>query len=282
MMFRYLIAAVFATAGVGLGTVNVWNNAMSINGGELVFNDLSLLVAGLAIASAMLAASAGAVWTRSKLVGALCVLAVIGCTITSVGYTLGRVGDKADDRAAEALEHNAKLERAEQRVARLVGDVRDEAARGGCGPKCRALKEDLAAAERALASLGARRVVDPAGERIEAVTAGLWSADHYRTAHPVITAATLELCVSLLLTVAGLIWSPARVRETRVEIINPEPVDPILRALQLSGGRVGSNNELAEMLRLPAPRVTERVRLLESAGAVRTYRDGKSKVIELV
>ena len=147
------------------------------------------------------------------------------------------------------------------------------------GRKCRDLKRDLAAAEADLSAIGTRRVVDPAGERIEAVSGGLWSAAAYRKAHPVITAATLELSCWLLLAVAGLIWSPARIRETRVEVIVPEPIDPIVRALQISGPMC--NRDLARTLCLPEPRVSERVRLLEHAGTVRCERQGRQKVISV-
>ena len=96
---RYIIAAIFAIAGIGLSAVNCWNNAVAINGGEFQLNDLTALVVGLAIAGALLSGAAGAAFNRSKVIGALCVVAILGCIITSIGYTLGRVGDVADARA---------------------------------------------------------------------------------------------------------------------------------------------------------------------------------------
>lgn len=274
---RYLIAAVFATAGVALGVINTWNNAVQINGGSLIWNDLTAVVAGLAVTGALLSLGLGAIAQRSRLVACLAVVAIIGTIATSVGYTLGRVGSVADTGAADALAHNARLERAEQRVADLRQQVVAEAANGGCGPQCRALKSDLSAAQTQLDALGARRVEDPAGERIAAATGGLIPAAAYRTAHPVIVAGTLELGVSLLLSVAGLFAaSGQRRRAPRVIDITPEPVDPVLQALK--AGPV-SNRELARRLGWSEAKTSRTVAQLTEAGTVTATREGRSKMI---
>lgn len=278
---KYIIAAVLATAGVALGVINVWQNAVAING-AVELNDLTAFVAAIAILSALASIVAGVVrrrWPIAALCGALI---VIGCTITSVHYTLTRIGGQADTSAITALEHNARLAQADENVRFLRGEVKAEAARGGCGRKCQDLKADLQAAQAVLAGLGSRRVVDSAAERIEAATGGLWAAPHYRVALPVIQAATIEAGVAWLLFMSGQFFGLGLASKRRLHAEIIAPVDPILQALTDAGGRAGSNNELAELARLPAPRVTERVKLLERTGAVRTYKIGKTKVIELV
>lgn len=274
---RYIIAAIFAIAGGVLGTINVWNNATQINGGTLIWNDLTAVVAGLAVTGALLSLALGGIAQRSRLVAGLAVVAIIGTIATSVGYTLGRVGSVADTGAAEALAHNARLARADQRVAEISQQVVAEASRGGCGPRCRALKEDLAAAQTALDALGARLVADPAGERIEAATFGLVPAVAYRTAHPVIVATTLELGVALLLTVAGLFGAPRRRIRPEVIDITSEPVDPVIELLRQ--GPVSSNQELARRLGWSEATASRRVRQLSQQRAIQTQMIGKSKQI---
>lgn len=277
---RYIIGAILAMAGVALGAVNVWQNAVAINGGLTEWNDLTAFVAALAILSSLASIVAGTVrhrWPVATLTG---LLIVAGCTITSVHYTLTRIGGQADTSAQSALEHNARLARAEERVANLRAEAKAEAARGGCGRKCRELLETVKAAQEAADAFGAPRVVDPAAERIEAATGGLWASKHYRVALPVIQAVTIEAGVAWLLFMAGQFFGLRRPEKVRVEVL--EPIDPIVRALELAGGRAGSNNELAELVRLPAPRVTERVKMLEASGVLTTYRVGKNKIIELV
>jgi Meiotically up-regulated gene 113 len=98
-MSKYIAAAAFATAGIGLGVINVWNNAVAVNGGTFVLNDLTALVTGLAVVSAMLALSLAAISRKSKITAALAVIVIAGCVFTSVGYTLARVGDVTDPTA---------------------------------------------------------------------------------------------------------------------------------------------------------------------------------------
>jgi hypothetical protein len=96
-MSKYLAAVVFAIAGVGLGVINVWNKSVAINGGSFIRNDLTMLVSGLAIVSALLSLMLGPISRNSKVTATLAVVVIAGCVFTSVGYTLPRVGDVADD-----------------------------------------------------------------------------------------------------------------------------------------------------------------------------------------
>jgi len=277
---KYIIAALLASAGVALGVINVWQNAVAING-AVEFNDLTAFVAAIAVLAALASLLAGVVRRRWPLAALFGALIVAGCTITSVHYTLTRIGGQADTSATTALEHNARLAQAAENVSFLRGEVKAEAARGGCGRKCQDLKADLNAAQAVLVGLGSRRVVDSAAERVEAATGGLWAAPHYRVALPVIQAITIEAGVAWLLFMSGQFFGLSLRTRPRFRTEVMEPTDPIIQALMISGGRAGSNNELAALARLPAPRVTERVKILERAGEVRTYRDGKAKVIEL-
>lgn len=280
---RYLIAAVFATAGVALGAVNVWNNATQVNHGTFVVNDLTAVVCGLAAAGALLSLGLGAVAQRSRLTAALMVVAILGCSATSVGYTLGRVGGVADAEAARALAHNANLARAERLVSDLSHKRDAEAAKGGCGRECRKIETRLDAARVALAGLGARAVVDPAGERLAAATGGLITADAYRTAHPVIVAGTLELGVSLLLTIGGLFASGGRTRakdeapRSMIDITPPTTADPVIAALQ-QHKRPLLNQELARLAGVSDATAHRRVRDLVAAGRVAKYREGQRGV----
>jgi hypothetical protein len=275
-MFRYLAAVLFGTAGIALGGINIWNNATQVNGGHFVWNDLTAVVLGLAVAGGLLSLAIGAVSRQSRAIAALAVIAVIGCSATSVGYTLARVGSVADSRAAEALAHNARIERATKLVDKIDAERKAEVAKGGCGRECRKIEARLAAARTALDDLGARRVVDPAGERLEAVTGGWISAKGYHTAHPVIVAGALELCVSLLLTVAGLFGAPSTRRAPRIIDITPVAVDPVLQALK--AGPV-SNRELARRLGWSEAKTSRHVAQLEQSGSIVANREGRSKMI---
>ena len=217
-MSKYVAAVAFAIAGVGLGVINAWNNALAINGGQFVVNDLTALVAGLAIVSAMLSLALGEISRQSKVTAALAVLLICGCAFASVGYTLSRVGLVADNGVSDALGHNGEIERIEREITSLVGKRDLEESKGGCGPSCRAIERRLEGQRAALAGLGSRKVVDPAGERLEAVTGGWLTADRYRTLHPVVVAGTLELGVSLLLTVAGLFADSSRKAPVAMDI----------------------------------------------------------------
>lgn len=276
----YIIGALLASAGVALGVINVWQNAVAINGGAAEVNDLTAFVAALAVLSALASYVAGVARRRWPLAALVGVLIVIGCTITSVHYTLTRVGGQADGAAANALEHNAKLARAEERVAWLVSEVEAEAARGGCGRNCRALKGDLDAARAALDALGGPRVVDPAAERIEAATGGLWASNHYRVALPVIQAVTIEAGVAWLLFMSGQFFGLGLQRR-RQPVVQVVEVDPIVRAIQEAGGRVESNRRLAALADMQAPRVSERVKLLQLEGVIKTSKQGRQVVYEL-
>jgi hypothetical protein len=256
---------------------------MAINGGEFILNDLTAMVAGLAIVSAMLSFSLGAISQKSIITAALAVVVIAGCVFTSVGYTLGRVGSVADGGAAGAVAHNANIARAEQRVADLNSGVKAEAANGGCRTECKKLIKRLEAAQTALDTLGARQVVDPAGERIEAVTGGWLSADRYRTAHPVITAATLELGVSLLLTIAGMFASSGKRHVPNVieaEMIDITPADSVTKLLQQHPQAL-TNAEIAEALGISAPAASQRVKKLVAAGVVQRDRVGRQVAIRL-
>lgn len=273
---RYLIAFAFASAGVGLGVVNTWNNAMAVNGGTFQWNDLTMLVAGLAITAALLSASLVPVSRMSKMVGVLCMLAIAGCVFVSVGYTLSRVGSVADDGASGALAHNAKIERVEREIKSLTAKRDVEEANGGCGKNCRNIERRLEAQRAALAGLGANRVVDPAGERLEVATFGLLTAARYRTLHPVITATTLELSVSLLLTISGLFAASGKRREPIT--IDLKPIDPVSIALQ-SGP--ASNRELAKRLGWTESRTSRAVQRLTDQRLVTVCQDGRGKRIEM-
>ena len=281
-MFRFLAAVLFGTAGVALGGINVWNNATQVNGGHFAWNDLTAVVLGLAVAGGLLSLAIGAVSRKSKAVAALAVIAVIGCSATSVGYTLARVGSVADSGAADALAHNAKIERAAKLVEKLDAERKAEAADGGCGRECRKIEARLAAALHAQDALGARRVVDPAGERLEAVTGGWISAKSYHTAHPVIVAGSLELCVSLLLTVAGLFAASGTAQKPH-QVIDVEAVEihPVAAALQ-SQSRPVTNREIAALLGVSEATAHRYVDHAVRSGIAAKERDGRAMAIRLI
>lgn len=283
-LFKYLSACFLASCGIGLGAINVWNNAIAINGGDFVLNDLTALVAGLALLAALLSVSLGAVTRKSTVAGVLCVLAIAGCVFTSVGYTLGRVGSVADSGASEALSHNARIELVESEVRALTEKRDAEEANGGCGPQCRAIEKRLEAQRATLAGLGSRMVVDPAGERLEAVTGGWLTAAQYRTAHPVVTAATLELGVSLLLTIAGLFWpkhTAPRLAPVVGEMIDITPADPLV-ALLKRHPRGLTNDDVAAALSVTKSAASQRVSKLVDAGRISRQRVGREVQIKLL
>lgn len=265
-----IAAAIFAIVGGSLGCINVWNNATQVNGGTFVVNDLTAVVCGLAVASALLSLALGAIAKRSAITTALAVVAIIGCTITSVGYTLGRVGDAADQGAAAALAHNAQIERAEALVSQLDNERKEEAANGGCKTECKKIEKRLDDARASLAALGVRQVTDPAGERIEAISGGWITAVGYRTAHPAIVAGALEISVSLLLTIAGLFAASPQRQATVIDIT---PINPVLAVLP--PGRAISNKALARQLGLSEATASRRVRDLRRQGLLTVERKGR-------
>lgn len=307
---RYLIFAVFTMAGIALGALNVWNNAMAINDGQLVFNDLTGIVAGLAVTGALLSLALGSIAKRSWIVGLMAAVVIVGCTVVSVGYTLKRVGGVSDAGAGDALAHNGRIKRTKGRLADLRSKLekqREVAARECRGykpgksnpakwPLCLtaqglvgSYEADIAAANATLNRLGAPRVADSAGQRIEALLGGVGiTAERYRTAHPVITAGTLELGVNLLLTVAGLFAasggqrrrSEAPGKPNDGEMIDITPADPVERLLRQQR-RALTNTEIAKALGISPPAASQRVRRLIDAGAVRSERVGRKVAISL-
>ena len=298
-MFRLLATALFGAAGIALGAINVWNNATQVNGGTFVLNDLTAIVLGLAVAGALLSLALGAIRQRSTLTTGLAVIAIIGCSATSVGYTLGRVGSAADTGAEAAQAHNARIDRTEAEIARLRGLVTAQAsiAANQCigfkpgvsderrWPKCNTARNlvagyeaQIATEQKTLAQLGAPRVADPAGERLEAVSGGLITAHAYRTAHPVIVAGALELSVSLLLTIAGL-FAASGARAPKV--IDVTPVDPVERVLRAQRAAI-TNRELAQLAGISEASAHRTVKALAGAGRVVKHRDGRAMLIKLV
>lgn len=274
--------ALFASAGVALGVINAWNNATAINGGSFQWNDLTMLVVGLAVTGALLSAAMWSLFGRSIIVGLVCLATVIGCTTTSLHYTLHRVGGASDTGAAEALDHNARIDSATTKVKNLTTAERDECATG-IGPLCRDKRRKLAAAEVALAALGARRVVDPSAERVSRAMFGMVSAEQYRTALPMITAASLELGCNLLLVVAGLFAPSGSSRNRRDSVIEGEARDitpsPVIEALRLTGAT--SNRELALRLGWTESKTSRAVARLRRAGAVTSEQHGRQKLIAI-
>jgi hypothetical protein len=281
-MRNIILCVLFTSAGIGLGAVNVWNNAMAINGGSFRLNDLTMLVAALAVTGALLAVASPALFGRSVIVGLLAMATVIGCTTTSLHYTIHRVGGVSDAGAAEALAHNIRIDRAVIKVRTLATAEQAECATG-IGPQCRDLRKKLDAAEAGLAALGAPRVVDPSAERISRAAFGLITPGQYRTVRPLITAASLELGCNLLLVVAGLFAPSGSSRRQRGSVIEATAVDitpcPVTEALQLSGA--ASNRELAQRLGWSESKTSRAVATLRRAGAVTTKQHGRQKLIAL-
>ncbi len=296
--------AIFAIAGVGLGGVNVANNATAINGGEIVWNDLTLLVAGLAITGALLSAALASVIRRSLIVGSLMALTVLGCTATSLHYTLHRVGGVSDAGAHTALAHNAQLAHHRREVSRLTGEIEKQqtiAARECRGyrdgksnpkrwPNCLTARGLVAqwtaqktSAEAKLAALGAPRVTDPSAERVSQATGGLITPAQYRTLRPLVTAGSLELGCNLLFVVAGM-FAPAGGRRQRGSVIEAHAVDitpdPVVEALRLSGA--ASNRELAQRLGWSEAKTSRAVKRLRHEARVTSHQHGRQKLIALV
>lgn len=281
-MRNIILFAIFAIAGVGLGAVNVWNNAMAINGGNWVWNDLTVLVAGLAVTGALLSAATPALFGRSLILGVLCIATIAGCMTTSLHYTLHRVGGVSDAGAADAQAHNIRINRAIAKVTDLRQREKTECDTG-VGPRCKGLRTRLDTAEAALAVLGARRVVDPSAERIERALFGLVTAEQYRTVRPLITATSLELGCNLLLVIAGLFASSGSSRNRRDGVIEATAVDitpcPVTEALALSGAT--SNRELAQRLGWTESKTSRAVASLRRAGLVTSKQHGRQKLIAI-
>jgi len=302
-MFTYMLAAIFAIAGVALGAVNVWNNAIAINGGTFVLNDLTAIVAGLAILSALLSLALGSIAQHARVVAALAVATIIGCTFVPVGYTLNRVGGVADAKAGGAMAHNRQIERTRKQIASLgpkLDEQRMIAARECRGyvagkskakrwPNCLTARglianyeADLAASNAALTRLGAYRVSDPAGRRLEALFGALMPAKRYQVAHPVVTAVTLELGVALLLTIAG-IFATGGVSRRRVPTVidaTATEISPVVTALRSAGA--ASNRELARRLGWSETKTCRAVQTLVRDGTLRSEQHGRQKLIALV
>lgn len=279
---RYILMIIFATVGLGLGAINVWNNSVAINNGHLVFNDLTAMVAGLAITAMMLSASLAMVFRRSAFFGVLVALTIVGCTATSLHLTLTRVGGVSDGAAKAALSHNAKIDQTQSEVKRLVAAESAECSTG-IGPKCRKLGKDLQAAKSALVGLGARQVVDPAAERVSAALQGVISPAQYRVALPLITAGSLELGVNLLVAVAGMFASGGNRKQVVVEAqaVDITPADPVVCLLRRRNGAKLTNAQVADALGISAPAASNRVKRLVADGVVRRERVGREVAIRL-
>lgn len=282
MKLAYLIAAAFAIAATLMGAVNAYNNAMAINHGRFVLNDLTMLVSGLAIAAAMIFLVLPIVWKHSKSGAVVAFIAATLCTITSTHYTVTRVGGLTDTNASTAISHNAKLQRAIDKVDVLAKDKRAECATG-YGRKCRGLMKDLKAAETALAGIGARMVVDPAAERFSAAVGGAITPEQYRTALPLITGMAPDLVIGVLFMIAGvflqLTMKPAPVTVT-AEVVRVEPAHPVIAALRDHGAT--SNRELARRLGWQESRTSKAVARLKADGLVTSEQTGRNKVISVV
>ncbi len=303
---KYILFAVFATAGVGLGTVNVWNNAMAINDGTFILNDLTAVVAGLAITAALVSLALAMISKRSTVLALLAVFVIAGCTATSLHYTITRVGGVADNGASESIAHNTRIDRAKARTSELrsliTPQMQTEAreCRGYIEgrsnpknwPKCltargmlQGYRDELATHTAALASLGAVRVVDPAAERISSAVGGVISPEQYRRVLPLITAGALELGVNLLLAIAGLFvagspgGSPLRKQPDVIEA-HAVPLDPVVLALRQHGAT--SNRELARRLGWSEAKTSRSVRDLRRDGVLISQQAGRQKLISLV
>jgi hypothetical protein len=289
MLKNIVLGGLFATVGLVVAVVNVINNAVSVNNGTFAWNDVTGVVIGLALASALFSLSLGLVWKRSAITSLLMMVAVAGCVMTSVGYTLSRLGDLADTGVSAAVAHNEQRKRLSSEIIVLTDERNQEARRdrrgrisakrGRCGKKCQAIEDKIEARKLALAKLGPAKSVDPAGQRLEAALgwAGV-TADGYRKALPVVTAGTLELSISLLLTIAGMfLASGVPVRSGR--IIDVTPIDPVVEQLRLSGA--ASNRELSKRLGWSEAKTSRQVKRLCADGQVVSQQHGKAKLISL-
>ncbi|MFY0615059.1 MAG: winged helix-turn-helix transcriptional regulator [Hyphomicrobiaceae bacterium] len=295
---RYLLFALFASAGAALAATNMANNAIAINDGAFVWNDLTAIIVGLGITGSLLSLALGAIVKRSMITAFLAVIVIFGCTIVSVTYTLTRLGSVADAGISKALAHNARIKRTKDQIGDLIrklDEQRREAAR-----ECRNYKPgrsdkrrfplcltargligdyecDLETAKATLTALGAPRVADSAGSRIEALFGGVGiTAERYRRAHPALTAGTLEFGVNLLLMVAGLFAASGRFPESIT--INAKPVDPVSIALQRGPA---SNRELAKRIGWTETRTSRAVQRLANQRLVTVSQDGRGKRIAL-
>lgn len=281
--FLAISSLFFAIIGIALGSVNCWNNATSINGGTFVWNDLTALVVGLAVVSALLSLALGSLSKRSPILALLSAATIAGCVFTSVGYTLSRVGQMADTHALEGRAHNQRVDDYRQAIVKLEALRDKEASNKFCGKRCLALQNKLDRYRVSLAALGPKKTVDPAGDRLEAVfgTFGL-TADGYRTTHPVVTAVTLELGTSLLLAISGMFASACAACAPRHSLIDITPIpleDPLTQSLQIAGA--ASNRELAKRLDWSEAKTSRRVKLLTHQGLVKSEQRGRAKVISL-
>ena len=277
MKLNYLIAAAFTSAAVFVGGVNAYNNSMAINHGQFVLNDLTMLVIGLSLAAAMISFSLPTMWRRSLVAGMIAVIAIVTCDLTSVHYTVTRIGGLTDTNAQTAISHNAKLQRAIDKVDVLAKDKRAECATG-YGRKCRGLMKDLKAAESALAGINGRMVIDPAAERFSAVTGGAITPELYRTALPIVTAGALELVINVLFSIAGTFAALGKSQPVTVtaEVVRVEPQHPVIVAL---GDDKLSNRELATRLGWSESRTSKSVARLRAEGQVTAHQIGRQKAI---
>lgn len=314
-MGRYIAALLFASAAVALLATNILNNATAINDGVLVFNDLTAVVGGMAIAGALLSLSFGAVASRSRLVALAALLTVVGCTITSVHYTLSRIGGVADTSSAQGGTYERQKKLIEAEIADRQADVttwEQEVAKAEKGialeckgrppksldreswPKCRSYDDeaDLARANVAkfsglvskerqtLRALGAPPATDPAAKRLEALV-GLPVAT-YRNAIPVVTAFSLEGAVNLLFLISGLFMAGGRKQNQGsaepMQVMLPEhPIEAVIRKSR----RALSNGEVARLTGVSDATATRRVEDLVAQGRLIKTRDGRGVKIRL-
>jgi hypothetical protein len=314
-MGRYFTALVFASVGIALLFTNIWNNAAAINGGELVFNDLTAVVAGMAIGGALLSISIGAVAKKSTVGALLSMLLILGCTATSVHYTLSRIGGVADSSvavgdnharqskllAAEIDGHKKSAEIWEQRLTDAKTGIANEC--NGKPPKslnrkswpnCRShddsadiardklasLSAQISTARSALINMGPAPVTSPVAQRY-ADLVGIPVAT-YRNAMPIVTAFSLEGLVNMLFVIAGLFMAsvPNTSSAPIHQMKDVTPPDPIVDVLQRVGRPV-NNGELANLTGLSGATAHRRVADLVSTGRVSKTRNGREVQIRL-
>lgn len=314
MVLRYTVAGILAILGGVAAAVNVESNAIAINGGQWVFNDLTRIVATLAVVGAIASMMSGVLWRLSVLWSVVAVAVFAGATYTSVGFTLDRVGQMQDNRTAAARHHNRRIIETRGGIAAHTATISQQqeiAARECRGynppsdparrtaydqrwPNCltargliEAAEAKHAAATALLATLGAPKPVDPAGERYAALTGGWLTAERYQISQPFAAAWTLELGVNLLFAAAGLFAAGPRRRTIAPQgQIEPAgqavtvitPADIAHRAL-IQAGRPLSNGELAELLGWHETKTSRNIKLLRADNRVISQRDGQRVLI---
>jgi hypothetical protein len=307
MKLKIAAALAIASAGLAAILVNTWNNAVSINNGEFVINDLTAVVIILAVGSAILSAMFGYIWRRAKALALFALLLMVCCSLTSFSYTVNRLGFMADAGVADALSHNnaieaikGDIEALEKSHAWFVKERNAEAKRdkygrvskkhGKCSTKCLALQKkvdahvaEISAAKAKLAAMGGVRSVDPGGSRLANAAHSLgWSsftAIGWRNMVPLASSIALEGTGPALLILSGMMFGGLRIGSSR-QIIDVTPIDPVIEQLRANGS--ASNRELAKALGWSEAKTSRQVKRLVCEGQVSSRQAGKAKLICLV